>query len=515
MDTDTLIRDLMKAERMPLEKLTRKKQTLEWQRDEYRNVNKLLTELRNMSFDMRLQGTYFSKTTTSSSTSVSATANASASEGTYNVKVERLATAAVRVSQSSISNNPAAKVDPNAKLSTQEGKFNSGFDLNADGMIEFSLVSYNENGTKNQPAPFVFDPTQVSLNDVLKQINDSSLGVRAFYDATADKVVMERTKTGNFNQTTEFLGAEIGYNGTTASFLANTLQMKAGDNSTGTWVSTETGGTNAKFTYNGVLTVEPPTNQYTINNITFNFSEATNTEETITISSNTDKAFDSIMQFVKKYNEVIENLNGKISEEKFRSYQPLTEEEKEAMTEKQVELWEERAKSGLLRSDTIISSGLNQMRVNIYTPHSGAIDGYKQLSDLGISSSSNYRDAGKLSVNETELRNKLRENPEAVWQLFGLNGNTNETKGIARRLQETIDSTIKKIENRAGNNLRTNQQFGIGRNLINVDRQINRFEDRLVQVEDRYWKQFSAMEKAIQKSNQQSMYLMQQFSLGM
>lgn len=515
MDIDTLVKDLMKAERMPLDKLTKKKQSLEWQRDEYRNANKLLTELKNMSLDMRLQGTYYSKKTTSSSTGITATANASATEGTYKVKVERLATTAVRVSQATISSDPTAKIDPNATLSTQAAKFTNGFDLNVDGKIQFSLATYNEDGTKNEPAPFVFDPAEVSLNDVLKQINNSSLGVRAFYDATSDKVVMERTKTGNFNQTTEFLGAEIGYNGTSASFLANTLQMKAGDNSTGTWVTTETGGTNAKFTYNGVLTVEPPTNQYTINNLTINFSEAKNIEETITVSNDTESAFDKVVKFVNKYNEVIEELNGKISEERYRSYQPLTDEEKEAMSDKQVEMWEERAKSGLLRNDSILSSGLNQMRVNFYTPLSGAEEGFSMLRDIGITTSSNYREAGKLTINETELRNKLKENPEAVYQLFGANGETTETKGLARRLQESIDSTIKKVEERAGNSLRTNQQFAIGRNLLNIDSQIDRFEDRLIQVEDRYWRQFTAMEKAIQQSNQQSMYLMQQFGMGM
>ncbi len=509
MDIDSLVKDLMKAERMPLDKLTKKKQTLEWQRDEYRNANKLLTELRNMSLDMRLQGTYFSKKTSSSSTGVSATANSSTAEGTYKVNVQRLATAAVNASQETISADPAAKIDPNAKLSTQAAKFK----VAPQDPIEFSIVTYNENGSKNT-VNFNFNPADVSLNDVFKQINDSSLGVRAFYDSNADKVVMERTKTGNFNQTTEFLGAEIGYNGTTAPFLANTLQIKAGKlNSQNEWEKRETGGENAKLTYNDVLTVEPTSNQYTINNLTFNLSQVG--ESTITVSGDSDKAFDKIVQFVNKYNEVIEKLNGKLSETKYRSYQPLTDEEKEAMSEKQVEMWEERAKSGLLRNDSVLSSGLNQMRTHFYTPLSGAVAGFSQLSELGITTSSNYRDGGKLSINETVLRNKLKENPEAVWKLFGANGDTTETKGLARRLQESIDSTVKKIEAKAGNSLRTNQQFTIGRNLLNVDRQIDRFEDRLIQVEDRYWKQFTAMEKAVQRSNEQAMFLMNQFGGGM
>jgi flagellar hook-associated protein 2 len=56
-----------------------------------------------------------------------------------------------------------------------------------------------------------------------------------------------------------------------------------------------------------------------------------------------------------------------------------------------------------------------------------------------------------------------------------------------------------------------NQQFAIGRELVMVDKNISRFEERLKMVEDRLWRQFTAMEKAIQRANDQSLYLMQQF----
>lgn len=99
-----------------------------------------------------------------------------------------------------------------------------------------------------------------------------------------------------------------------------------------------------QVTYNGSLTVEPPTNEYKINNIQFNFKQVTAGEETITVQNNTDAAFDSIVKFVNKYNEMIEKINGKLDEKRYRDYQPLSNAEKETMEEKQVELWEEKAK---------------------------------------------------------------------------------------------------------------------------------------------------------------------------
>lgn len=61
---------------------------------------------------------------------------------------------------------------------------------------------------------------------------------------------------------------------------------------------------------------------------------------------------------------MIDMVNGKLTEKKYRDYTPLTEEQKKDMTEKQIELWEEKAKSGLLRGDTILSGATNQMRTD-------------------------------------------------------------------------------------------------------------------------------------------------------
>lgn len=512
MDIDSIVTDLMKAERIPLNKLNQQKQTFEWQRDQYREMNKLLADLDTMAFDMTLQRTYQTKTVSSSNPgAVTATANTTASNGNYKIKVDQLATAATRVSENGIS-AIGTKIDPNKALSTQS--FAGGNDFS-----DFTIVTYNEDGTRKAPVTFQIDPTTDTLNSVLKKITDSDLGVRAFYDSTSDKVVLERTVTGDFNKTevsTEFLGAEIGYNGTTASFLANTLQIKADTQQPdGTWATNETGGTNAKFTYNGVLTVMPTKNEYTINDLTLKFNAVTTGEETISVSQNTEDAFDKIVKFVDKYNEMIEKINGKLTEERYRDYHPLSDEEREAMSDKQAEKWDEMAQSGLLRNDSILYSGLNQMRMDFYSPISGLKEGFSQLAEIGIKTSSNYMDRGKLLIdNPDKLKQKLAEDPNAVYKMFSAEGVAYEEKGIARRLRDSIKGTITNIESKAGKSTMTNQQFTIGRNLTNIDSQIDRFEDRLIQIEDRYWRQFTAMEKAIQRANQQSSYLMQQFMGG-
>ncbi|MFS0864948.1 flagellar hook-associated protein 2 [Fredinandcohnia sp. 179-A 10B2 NHS] len=490
MDIDQIVTDLMKAERIPLNKLNQKKQIFEWQRDQYREMNKLLAELDTMSFNMTLSKAYQSKTVTSSNSSViTATATNTAANGSYKIKVDKLATAASRASETTIS--AGTKIDPTKPLNTQ---------FTANSYSDFTIETFNEDGSKNT-VTLTFDPATDSLNTVIKKITESNLGVRAFYDNTSDRVVMERTKTGDFNKTAEYGGAEIGF---TAGFLTEVLKFNPDK-------AVENGGTNAEFTYNGVLPIETTKNEYTINNLTLKFNAATGQEETINVSHNTEDAFNNIVQYINKYNELIEKVNGKITETRYRDYQPLSDEEKEGMTEDQVKKWEERAQSGLLRNDSILSGALNQMRMDFYTPLSGAIKGFKQLSDIGITTTKNYLDRGKLTINEEKLRQKLQENPDAVFRLFSTSGTTEDTQGIAQRVRKTIKGTIANIEAKAGKSTWTNQQFTIGRNLSTIDSQIDRFEDRLSTIEKRYWRQFTEMEKAIQKANSQSAYLMQQF----
>jgi flagellar hook-associated protein 2 len=69
MDIDTIVSDLMKAERMPLDKLTKNKQVIEWQRDAYREMNTLLLNFRNQTFDMKLSSNFGARAVTSSNES--------------------------------------------------------------------------------------------------------------------------------------------------------------------------------------------------------------------------------------------------------------------------------------------------------------------------------------------------------------------------------------------------------------------------------------------------------------
>ncbi|CAM3951946.1 flagellar hook-associated protein 2 [Mesobacillus thioparans] len=485
MDIDQIVSDLMKAERMPLDKLTQKKQYLEWQRDDYRDMNKSLLEMDQLIFDGVLRKASFVQKTVSLSNpgalsirNINSTADFS---GT--VQVNRLASAA------SMYSNGQSAIDPSK---TMEG---NGIDVQT-----LKIQAIGKDGNLGAAKEIKIESTD-TIDMVISKINNQS-DVSAYFDKATGKLSIISKNTGDIVGNSEISLDSDGNFWTAMNMDANSEAAIA--NNVGK------GGVNASLTYNG-MPIERPTNTFTINGVEFSLKAVTTEPVSFSSATNTDAIIETIVKFVDKYNSLIEKMKGELEEKRYRDFQPLTKEQKESMDEKEIERWEEKARSGTLRGDSVLSGAMNKMRLDLYSVVSGLV-GKNQLAEIGIKTSSNYMDGGKLIIDQTKLKAALSENPNAVYDIFAKDGATTEEKGLGRRLRDTIKSTMLNIEKRAGKASSTNNAFTLGRNLTSIDSQINRFEDRLIKVEDRYWRQFTAMEKAIQKANSQSAYLMQQFS---
>lgn len=490
MDIDGIVEDLMAAERIPLDKMEQDKTRLEWQRDAYRDVNAMFLELDRIMYDMRMSSAYNAKTTTSTQpNAVTATATSSVEPGSYSIQVKQLATNAINVSQQGISGE-GAKIDPTAALNGQNG---------IDFQEKISFKTYH-NGEETHEIEIQEGD---SLNSILRRITNQNNGVRAFYDANSDKVIMERTGTGNYNPGDEnSKGPEIDFSIDDSGFF-DFLHLD---------LEKETGGTDAIYNYNGAVELTSKTNSATLNGITFNFTNKMDSPAFVTIANDTDKAVDNIMNFVNKYNEIVEKANGKLIEPRNRDYPPLTEAQRNEMSESEIERWEEQAKSGLLRSDPILTSALSQMRQNwsSVVKNEGA---FTHISQIGISTTSNYMDGGKLEVDEDKLRRALEDDARSVQRLFS-NSVEGEGRGIINRLDNTGDRITARIREQAGRSTSTLEQYSLGRRLKEIDTRMTAFQARLQQVETRYWSQFTRMEQAIQRMNDQSNYMFQQFNGG-
>ncbi len=58
----------------------------------------------------------------------------------------------------------------------------------------------------------------------------------------------------------------------------------------------------------------------------------------------------------------MDELQNKLSEKRYRKFEPLTEEQKKDMKENDIKLWEEKAQSGILRNDSDIQNMLYSLR---------------------------------------------------------------------------------------------------------------------------------------------------------
>jgi len=501
IDTAQIVEDLMRAAPAPLDRLLQKKQTLQWQQADYRSINQALQNFRaNHASQLRLEGTFLTKKATSSDeTKVTATPGASAQTGTYEIKVTQLAQVASNISSGTLSLDTADKIDPDATLESQKTKFANPWGDTTT--LEFTITTHPGGGDAVTET-FTVDTNTHSLNDVIAMINDkgATLGVTAFYESSTDKVVISTTQTGDYD-TNEIEIADV-----TDTFALGTLQL-----------SDTANGQNAVLDINGLTGIEKYENTFTLNGITFNLLNTTGSATvTIQVTLDTETVFNTIKSFVEAFNSLIDTINAELNETRYPDYPPLTEEQKNELTEYEIEQWEERAKSGLLRNDPILQSAVYELRRALTTRVEG-LTTYDDIWDIGISTGY-YFEGGKLYVDEAKLREAVETNPEAVMALFTRDDDayTYEEQGLAARLYDELNYVIDRLTDWAGypSTFSLYDDSYIGDTVRSLDERIAIMEDRLAKLEERYWRQFTIMEQIIAQFNTQSMWLTQQMNGG-
>ena len=199
-------------------------------------------------------------------------------------------------------------------------------------------------------------------------------------------------------------------------------------------------GQNAKFaitTPDGqtVDEVEMASNSFTYKGLTATLLKADPSEEvTITVSKNVDAVYEKIENFVNSYNDLLTSLNKAYNEET-TGYDPLTNEERESLSETQEEQWEEKAKQGILRRDSTIKNAINSLRSAVTSSVAGS--DISSLFQIGISTTQydpvNSQNNGKLVIDKDKLREAIVNDIDGVTALF-----TNTSKQIqGNKLSDT------------------------------------------------------------------------------
>jgi len=399
-------------------------------------------------------------------------------------------------------------ISTGSKLSALADKLQGNLTFSA-GKVSFAIndtaFSFSEDDT---------------LQKVMDTINNSTgANVTMRYDETSDKFTITAKQTG--------AGDNIRIDETGGTFFA-AIGINASNP-----VSEQ--GVDAMAEIDGIA-ITRSTNTFTVNGLEYTLRQQHTTEqigETISVEQDVDKVFNSIKLFVDEYNKLIDSFSTKLTEKYDRDYQPLSDEEKEALSEDEVKKWENKAKTGLLRNDSILQKLQSDMRMAM----ASAIEGVGiSLSSIGISSKS-YQDKGKLTIDEAKLKKAIREKPDEVKNLFikqsedvpsytrSLTSTEKSTRyqqqGLLYRISDLVEDHISILRNNDGRKGILLEKAGmkgdaselrssLAQDITNYNEKISEMLDKLAKKEDNYYKQFSQLETYMNKMNSQMEWLTSQ-----
>ncbi len=349
-----------------------------------------------------------------------------------------------------------------------------------------------------------------TLSTLISKVNNSSAGVTLTYSSFSDVFSISAKETG---------AGTITLNDNGSNFFSN---IKLTD-------AQITAGKDASFKLDG-LSGTRKNNSFIVDGVTYNLASTGTTE--INLTQNADGVYDKIKSFVDKYNELMAKLNGELGEEYNRSYTPLTDAQKESMSEDQITKWEEKAKTGLLKGDSILNNIVISMRRALSDSVAGISGG---LSSIGITTGS-YQEKGKLIIDETKLKEAIKINPDKVMSMFSnessisytdaINGSASKSdrynqNGLVNRLYDILRDNIRTTRDKEGKKGTLLEKAGLVgdisefTNLMNKDmdekgKRIDTLTEKLYEKEDAYYKKYAALETALSKMNSQSSWLASQ-----
>jgi flagellar capping protein FliD len=294
----------------------------------------------------------------------------------------------------------------------------------------------------------------------------------------------------------------------------------------------------------GGVRMEQENNAFEINGVNINITgAAANKEFNISVTRNVDDVVNSIREFVESYNDLIRYLNSLHSTARPRAgnsvrgafFEPLTDEQRQAMSDREIERWEEQARTGLLHRDGDIRRLQQQLRDAMFNPvilarnANGTPTDQIALFNIGITTIGRNGPPGDqligvLQIDENRLRAELEKDPERVRKLFSNNTNpdgdlmpwgTMEQRnartpfaGVANRVDDILNTAASDdrgpFRQRAGasSGLMVSENM-MTRQLRDYDRRIEQMQQFLVRRENHFFNMFAKMEQAMAQSNAQ------------
>ncbi len=274
---------------------------------------------------------------------------------------------------------------------------------------------------------------------------------------------------------------------------AKAEQVDANGNKSGMVV---VAASDASVTFNGA-TLTSSNSILNVNGLTLNLLEKTDSELTITVAKDTSAVYDSIKDFLSEYNSILKSMNTSYSAASAKGYNVLTEDQKEAMSEKEIENWNNKIKSSLLRRDDTLNGLISTFRNNMMNSYTASNGKKYSLGSLGITTSTDYKEGGLLHIKgdedddvymdeENTLKKMLDDDPDLVMEIL---------TGVTNNLYEDLRKKMSSTKYSSAFTFYNDKQMTTQMDTYKKD--ISTWEKKLATLEDRYYSQFTAMEKTL------------------
>lgn len=507
MDTDAMVAKIMEAERMKLKKVEDKKTTLTWKQEKWKDLNTKLYSLYTKHISaFRFDGAYNIRTAGSTDEAVATvTAASNAVVGKHTLKVANVAKA------QSLTGTVIEDEDFGLETNLMELGFQYGDVIKIKrgkveerprtwlGTLPSSTLKTIELGDESEAEKagklHKFEINEEStVGDFIKALKEA--GLNAGFDKSQKRFYISSKDAGVENGFQLEQVRDIGIGGEELTDVDDLSRLGL----IGNGIKDEL-ASDAKYTLDGIEYTDSK-NEVSVNGLNINLKGKTNIETTINVTSSVDELYKKFKGFLKEYNSVLKEMNDLFYAKYNKSYKPLTSQQKEKMSEKEIKEWDDKIKESLLRRDDKLEKVLRVMRDSMQGSIAVGNKNYA-LSSFGIMGS-DYKERGLLHMYGDEDDGVFASKKDKFKQMFMDNPDDAAAalQGIMNKLYDGMTDAMKSTK------FSSALTFYNDKEMLDLSvkykKEYTTMEDKLNKIEDKYYKQFAAMEKAMSQLNSQT-----------
>ncbi|MEE3392281.1 MAG: flagellar filament capping protein FliD [Lachnospiraceae bacterium] len=490
MDTESVVSALMATQKQKQTKIKGNKQKLEWKQEAWKSLNTDLYGFYTGALSKaKMHGSYNTKKASVSDQSLlKVTAGNDAVKGATAIEIKQIAKA------QTVTSGKVRGADGSRHYVSSSDKLT---DLGIDEGTVLKIETSDDGKTTSGELTVTADTT---INDYVNALKKN--GLNASYDSDQGRFFisskesgadhtfkLSASKDGNASDALTYLGLD--------STVDNIAKAEGSDKNGMVVVASQ----DSEVVMNGA-TLTSSSSTLKANGLTLDLLGTTAAGKTVNInvSDDPDSAYDTIKDFVDNFNSLLTTMSEKYNASSANDYDVLTDDQKKDMSDEDIKNWNDKIKGSLLRRDDTLEGLISTFRD--ITSESVKVNGKSySLSSLGITTSKDWKEGGLLHIHGDEdddeysddkntLKTMLSNDPDTAVEII-----TQLTGKLYDKMQEKMGKTKLSSAMTFYNDIEMRDQIN------DYKKEISDWDDKLADMEERYYSQFTNMEKMLSEIN--------------